>query len=217
VREDPNVAIRAILARPEFAHMRSHGDAGPTPWERLVSWLFGLLRRLFAHVHADPHLTAVINATGWLASTILFAVVVGLALAGVALVLYRIVVALARRSAHGGGWVAMETGLSRAQSAADLRAAAFAAAQRGEYALAVALVFRAALVALDEQALIVYDGARTPGEYRRLVRRTVAGAAGAFDDLTVLFVRASYARGATSRADFDGASGAFDAFAANVR
>ena len=108
------------------------------------------------------------------------------------------------------------TPLEVEQAVADLRTAALAAAQRGDYALAIALIFRAALSALDERELIGYDGARTPGEYRRLVRRTIAAAANAFDDLTVRFVRASYARTATTREDFDGAAGAYDAFAASA-
>jgi hypothetical protein len=223
VRDDPNVAIRAILARPEFAHVRPQQAAVPSFVDRFVNWLSGvltwfgdLLRRLFSHAYLDPGAAAMAVKTGRLLSSVLLVVVVAVALAAIAFAVYRIVVALARRRARREALAFGESALSEPQAVADLRAAALAAAQRGDYALAIALMFRAALSALDERALIGYDGARTPGEYRRLVRRTIAAAANAFDDLTVRFVRASYARTATTREDFDGAAGAYEAFAASA-
>lgn len=220
MRDDPNVAIRAVLARPAFAHIRPQPAAVPSfvdrilTWiEGVLSWLWGLLQRLFSHAHLDPSVAALAVKTGRLLSSILFAVVIAVALAAIAFAVYRIGVAVARRRARGATG-AREVALAEPRAVADFRAAAVAAAQRGDYALAIALMFRAALASLDERELIGYDGARTPGEYRRLVRRTVARAANAFDDLTVRFVRASFARTATTREDFDGAAGAFDAFAA---
>jgi hypothetical protein len=56
------------------------------------------------------------------------------------------------------------------QHSEALRAAALAAARGGRYREAAALLFRSAVRALDERGRVAYDAARTPGEYRRLVR-----------------------------------------------
>jgi len=75
------------------------------------------------------------------------------------------------------------------QSATALRVAALAAARAGRYRDAAALLFLSAVRALDEGGRIAYDPARTPGEYRRLVRDPLFDAF-ASDAVVALFAAA---------------------------
>ena len=96
-----------------------------------------------------------------------------------------------------------------------LRREAAAAYARGEFGRAIALLFRAALFALDRAAVVDFDTSRTPGEYRRLVGRALPAQAPPFDDLSRRFVRASFAAAAARREDYDAAEAAYATFAPN--
>jgi hypothetical protein len=107
-----------------------------------------------------------------------FGVAIGIAVVAAALGLlaYAIVV-LVRAAARGRPTRRLLVGdaaiAATSRSAADLRAAARAAAARGAYRTAAGLLFAAAARALDERGRLAYDPARTPGEYRRLIRDPV--------------------------------------------
>ena len=105
-----------------------------------------------------------------------------------------------------------ETPLAADREAADWVAFARAAAARGEFAEAIAALFTAALATLNAAEIVRFDASRTPGEYRRIVRRECVPAADAFDELAQAFVRARFAPQPTDAAAFDVASGAFGRF-----
>jgi hypothetical protein len=196
---DPNVVVRAILAQPAY-RQAGGDDSGGASIASFVAWIEALLRRLFAGLHVTP------GALGFeVAGLVVFVVAAGAA----AVIVYRIVARAARRSVPQA---ARAGGVANPEPARELLARARAAADRGEYAEAIVLTFRAALASLDERALVAYDRTRTPGEYRRAVERAVAAAAGPFDELTAGFVRASFGHGAALRADFDAAQQAYAAF-----
>ena len=67
-------------------------------------------------------------------------------------------------------------------------------------------------VALEQRELVAYDPARTPGEYRRLVRGRRSEAAPAFDELAERFTRAAFAREPALRDDFEAAQRAYAVF-----
>jgi hypothetical protein len=79
------------------------------------------------------------------------------------------------------------------------------------YAGAIAALFGAALAELDARGLVAFDATRTPGEYRRLVRRARAQASVPFDDLAERFVRALYAPERPQPADYEAAERALAA------
>ena len=123
---------------------------------------------------------------------------------------YRLAMRFARRAPVRDA--VRESPLSDARDAADWVAAARAAAARGEFAEAIAALFTAALATLDAAEIVRYDASRTPGEYRRIVRRECVLAADAFDELNDAFVRARFAPQPTGAAAFAIASGAFARF-----
>jgi hypothetical protein len=148
---------------------------------------------------------------------VLGVVLICAALCALAYVVFRLIVAFARpaRSAAERAKDARE--LAAARSPAGWRALARAAAARGDYAGAIAALFAAALSALDASDLVEADPARTPGEYRRLVRRARAAAAAPFDDLADRFVRAAYAERPPARVDFEAAERALAALEPELR
>jgi hypothetical protein len=77
--------------------------------------------------------------------------------------------------------------------AAALYAAAQSAAQSGRYAGAIALLFQAALAALDARGVLRDDPARTVNECRKDVRRHAPAFAGQFDVIARAFTGAIYA------------------------
>ncbi len=210
---DPNVVVRSILAQPAFRHAPPNSSAAPSLIERILDWIGDVVHRFFGRLNAGRDVTNAIAGFAWIVSMAFVAPVIALALGLLALVAFRLVLRAVRgRGAAAGD--ATQLPPDGPPSAARLRDMALAAAQRGEYAQAVALLFAAALLALDERELVAYDGARTPGEYRRLVRAGVATCAAAFDELTLRFVRASYAQSPTSREDFEATIRAFGTFSA---
>jgi uncharacterized protein DUF4129 len=200
---DPNVVVRSILAQPAYREAPKSSAPAESLVNRIFGWIGDRLREVFKRFGAGPVMTGSGVVVGWL---LLLAAVIALAN-----VIYRFAVLVAGGRA-GRMARSAESALATPSTSAALRAAAVAAAERADYARAIVLLFRAALAALDERALILYDAARTPREYRRIVRRTVAAASGPFDELTARFVRATFAEASASRADYDAAAGAFDAF-----
>jgi hypothetical protein len=204
---DPNVVVRSILAQPAYREAPKPSAPAESLLARVFRWIGDRLHAIFDRFGVGSAVASSGKVVGWL---LLVAALV--ALANVA---YRFALLFAGNRAGRSTRVA-QSDLTAPSTSSALRAAAVAAAERSDYARAIVLLFRAALAALDERALVSYDAARTPREYRRVVGRTVSAAAVPFDELTSRFVRASFAEAATSRADYDAAAGAFDVFEPRV-
>jgi hypothetical protein len=164
---DPRDVARAILAEPRFRGVSSD-TAGPTWWDRLVEWFDKLMRALFGPL-VDKH--------GDLLTVIGVVVAVALLL-GVVVVLVLLLERFAPGLRGAGrARVPEARALSEEQDAATLRARARAAATAGRFREAAALLWAAALRALDERGRVRFDAARSPSEWRRAVRDP------AFDEL----------------------------------
>jgi len=184
------------------------GAAGPSPLESLLNALLALLRRIF-----KPFLDWLSGVAGGGRSIgvilgILLAIV---AIAAVTVLILRIVDALADTSPRARGGGAAATGaLAQARSAADWRALAERAAASRDYAAAIVALFSAALATLDEASLVPFDSARTPGEYRRMLRRVRWAAGDPFDVLAESFVRAAFDARPVDDGDYVRALHAYD-------
>jgi hypothetical protein len=161
---DPRDVARAIVADPRFTRRVAEPPAERTWLDAVRDWLVGVLRGV---LHA---IDRTLGAHSPLDAAIGFAVI------GAAFVLfggavYVLVRSLLRARAQRGP-AAQRAGRDDgvAATAVELRAAAREAARAGRNRAAAALLFRAAVAALDERGRVAYDPARTPGEYRRLVR-----------------------------------------------
>lgn len=204
---DPNAVIREILAHPEYKQSTAASVHDPSP-------LFALLQRIidfFAHLLKPVFNGSHVEGLGMLVVVFVYVAVVGA-------VIY-LVLALVEALA---GWPPMRDrgGLGPAQalettSPMALRREAAAAYERGESGRAIALLFRAALFALDRAAVVAFDAARTPGEYRGLVRRALPTQSPPFDDLSRRFVQASFGAAVTRPEDYDAAEAAYAEFAPN--
>jgi hypothetical protein len=196
---DPNAVVRQVLAQPAYRSAPPTTDQKPQEslWDRFWAWVGKALRSLFGPLSRAA-------AAGSRAATAAGVVLALAAVLALAFVVVRLALALV---APGKTTPRSFIGkpLARRRTFAEWRAAGAALAARGEYARAIAALFGAALAGLDERGLVPFDETRTPGEYRRLVRRTQAGAGPPFDDLTAGFVRAAYSGVPAARDDFDDA------------
>ncbi len=160
---DPRDVARAIVADPRYAVAVPARPAQASWFDLLRSWLGGLLRGL---LHGIDRALGAHNA---LEAMIGFGVIA----AAFTLLGWGCYV-LVRSFARGTRGRKRPAGLAESDSGAvdcaALREAALAAARAGRYREAAAALFSWVLHALDERGRIVYDPARTPGEYRRLVR-----------------------------------------------
>lgn len=202
---DPNAVAKAILA--QSAYRGAPTQTKPpalTLWELFWQWLDHLFRPFFNWL---SHAAGTSGATG----TLIGIAIIGVAVLLLALLLYRIVVAFVRPADRPGRSI-FATARLDVRGAAEWRALAAQAAEAGDYARAIAALFAAALVALDERALVPFDAACTPGEYRRRVRRAREPASPPFDRLAERFVLATFAPESPQRADYDAALRAFVSF-----
>jgi hypothetical protein len=205
---DPDRIIRSVLADPAYRSAAPTTAVAPQPSLLELAWnwfLEHVLRPLF---HPLARALAASHGAGTIVGLLLLALALGL----LAFVGFRLAVAFGRPTLEAAGSRAFGA-REAATPAADWLAAARAAAARGAYGEAISALFRAALAELDERAIVAFDAARTPGEYRRAVRRARAAAAAPFDDLAERFVRAAFADATPQRAEFDAAERAFAAFA----
>jgi len=203
---DPDSVAKSILAEKAFRGAPKTTDAAPQPalleivlkWigEHVLKPLFGPLAHALA---ATPDV-----------SSLLGVILIVAALGGLAFVIFRLALVFARPAPGARGSVQSRALGNQLPSNEWVRLAR-AAAARGDYAAAIGALFAAALSALDESSLVAFDPARTPGEYRRLVRRTRAAAAAPFDELAARFIRAAFAQDAPDERDFVAAERAFAA------
>jgi hypothetical protein len=204
---DPNAVIKRVLDDP------SYRDARATTAEKPHESLLGVIWDWIAE-HLRPLFHPIAKALGATqgASTLIGYVLIGLALVALVFAVFRLVLAFARPPIRPGGRQAESLALDADRTSPEWRALARVAAARGDYAGAIAALFGAALAELDARALVAFDAARTPGEYRRLVRRARAQASAPFDDLAERFVRALYAPERPQPSDYEAAERALAAF-----
>jgi hypothetical protein len=202
---DPDAVAKEILAQP--AYRTAPTQAHPPPpnlWELFWQWIDRVLHPFFVW------LDRAMSGSGK-AGTLIGIAIIAVSVLLLAFLLYRIVAAFVRPSQERGSRAALGVRLE-SRSSGEWRALATQAAAAGDYARAIAALFAAALVALDECALVPFDAACTPGEYRRRVRRAREPAAAPFDRLVERFVLATFGRELPQRADYDAALHAFVSF-----
>jgi hypothetical protein len=197
-----------VLAQAAYRRAPASVDQKPTPsfWELAWNWFVDHILRPLLH----PIGSALARSQGvgkWVGL-----ILIAVALCALAFLIFRLVLAFVRPRRDAQSLERGVRSLELGRSSADWLALAREAAARGDYERAIAALFAAALAALDERAVIALDPARTPGEYRRLVRRTRADASVAFDELADRYVRAAYAEAAPERADFEAAERAYASF-----
>lgn len=176
-------------------------DAAAAPrektwWERLTAWLAdrwnALIQTLFGRAHINRTVAGAIGD-----------VIVALLVLAVAAAAIRIIVAYGRRSSHAASLRA----LTPAADAATLYDMAAARADRGEFAAASQLLFRATLTLLDVRGTLRDDASATVGEIRRkLPARDVVSA---FDAVARLFVAGTYAERPLDAAQWERAREAY--------
>ena len=201
---DPNVVVKRVLAQPDYrVPATTASEPQPDVWGMFWQWVRDGLAKLLHPIVGALQKSARVG-------TVLGVILTIASLLALVYVIARLALAFAaprRRAASGFS----ESALQERRSAAQWRAVAAEAAARGDFARAVAALFGAALATLDESGVVPFDGSRTPGEYRRLVRGARAGAAPPFDALTECFVRAAYSGAPVQRVDFEGAARALHA------
>jgi hypothetical protein len=84
----------------------------------------------------------------------------------------------------------------------ELYAAARDAARAGRFSAAIALLFQASLMQLDQRGTVRYDPSRTAGEYRRLVMRKASAASSDFEGLARAFTLAAFAQAPLGEPDW---------------
>ena len=205
---DPNAVVARILRDSAYRTLPATSAAKPqeSPLIVVLRWIWEHAIRPLLHPLA--HAAVATRGIGAVAGYVL----VVLALLGLAFLVFRLTVAVARRPVRESGPAGTAFALDVERGAREWRTLARAAAARGDYAHAIAALFNAALAELDERAVVAFDPARTPGEYRRLVRRARAAAAPPFDILTERFDRALYAEEPPHAAEFEAAERALAAF-----
>jgi hypothetical protein len=201
---DPAALARGILEQPRF-RIQTQAAPGHTWWDMLRQWLadrWDKLMSAFAHnVHLGPSASVAIG-------DVLIAVLAGLVVIAGA----RLLLSMARE--HAASTALSASALPEHADAEKLYDAAQRAAAARAYALAVALLFRASLAALDVQGVLRDDPARTVNECRRDVRARAARISFAFEKIARAFTAAVYAEQGAGSEQWLDALRAYDALAA---
>lgn len=198
---DVAAAASRILAQPAYRTARTGPAPAPqrTLWDKILGWIVAQIGKLFMGL---AQATAGVPLLGSVFAIALITVaVIGLAYIG-----FRIAdgLALRRKTVSIDG-----EALTPNISADQLHAAAVSAARDGAYARAIALLFHASLLQLDRTRSVQYDAARTPGEYRRLVRAKAPPIASDFDALARVFTLAAFADARVDEADWTAARSSY--------
>lgn len=209
-RDDLETAARSILAEPAYRvdATKPAQPQQPTIWERILDWIVNMLGRLFGGLAEATQKVPIVG-------TILGYAIIAAAILGLAFVGYRIARGLtSRREAVSAG---LGEALPVSANADALYSLARDEARSGNAAAAVALLYQAALVLLDRVDRVAYDPSRTPGEYRRLVRRNAQAIADAFDALARLFVAVAFARARIGTDEWGRADAAYSGILRTLR
>lgn len=196
---DPQALARDILAQSRF-RLHAQAPAARTWWDALRDWLGDRWNQL---LNAFSHHVRIGSGASTAIGDLLLAVIIVL----VIVVLVRLLLSIARDGFAGAG-----AGINALPVPADpaaLHQQARQAAQQGAYALAIALLFRAALAALDARGLLRDDPARTVNECRRDVRARASSMSGAFDCIARAFTAAVYAEDRIGIEQWDDAQRAY--------
>lgn len=207
---DPDLVVREVLRGRAYrgAAHESTAPSQPTFWAWLwQAFVEHVLRPIFAPL---KHAFDAASSTG--VGGLLAIGLVVFALGLFAFVAYRLALAFVRTRERTESLRDERRALARERRADAWRDLAREYAARGDFARAIAALFSAALALLDERAVVAFDASRTPGEYRRAVRRARASASEAFDRLAERFVYASYAREIATAQAYADADAAFDRF-----
>lgn len=190
------------LSVPGRYHLRDAVAAprAKTWWERLMDWLGdrwnALINALFGRARVNPKVAGAVGD-----------IVIALLVLAVAAAAVRIVVVYGRRSRRAGSVRA----LAPDADAATLYAMAAKRADRGEFAAASQLLFRATLALLDVRGTLRDDASATVGEIRR--RLPARDVVSAFDAIARLFVAGTYAERPLDAAQWERARDAYLALA----
>ncbi len=183
---DPRAAARLILAERRFAHRNPLQQT--TWWDRLGNWLGGEWDRFvqaFGHnVHVAPGVSVLFGDLLVAAAAIL-----------VIAVLVRLLSLYARERSDAAAAVPIAGRLT----ARTLYQQSVTAEANGRYALAVTLLFRASLAALDVRGVVHDDPSFTVNECRRQIGRGEQQFIAPFDALARIFSDVLYADTPVSR------------------
>ena len=209
-RSDLEAAAKSILAESAYRARVTKPAQPPQPtiWDRILNWMIEKIDELFGGLATATQKVPILGV-------IIGYAIVGAAIMGLVFVGYRIARRLTSRrdvavAGHGEA-------LPVSTNADALYALARDTARSGNAAPAVALLYQAALVLLDRVDRIAYDPSRTPGEYRRLVRRNAQTIADAFDALARLFVAVAFGRASAGADDWLRADAAFSGIRRSLR
>jgi len=195
---DPNTLARRILSEPRF-RVRVAAEPHKTWLDIAISWLrdrWSALVSAFAHhVHVGANVSI---ATG----DIILALTAGVVL----VVAARLVSAYIREN---GIPVRGAREFSPRLAADALFAQSVRAGERGEYAAAISLLFRAALAALDIRGVVHDEPSRTVNECRREIRKRAPRILGPFDALARIFTAVLYADAPVTQAQWAAAHDAY--------
>jgi hypothetical protein len=201
---EPAALARRILSESRFRVLLPAHQAR-TWWDTLMQWIADrwnqLLDAFSHHLHVGGNWSV---ATG----DVLIAAVIIL----VIFIIVRLLMSMAKEPDAASG---IRTSALRVHAdPAELHAAAMAAAQHGAYAVAVALLFQAALAVLDARGVLRDDPARTVNECRSDVRRRAAQLSAPFDRIARIFTAAVYAEVRMNPDQWTQAQEAYTAFTA---
>lgn len=204
---EPAALARRILSESRFRVLvpvrRTH-----TWWDTVRQWLADRWDQFWDALSRHVHVGG-----GWsvAAGDVLIAAIILL----VVFIIVRLLMSMAREP--GGAATLRASALPVHADPRELQTAALAAAQRGAYAVAIALLFQAALALLDARGLLRDDPARTVNECRSDVRLRAAHLSAPFDRVARLFTAAAYAEIRMSESQWAQAREAYDAFTAVQR
>lgn len=196
---DPAALARDILAQPRF-RVRVQAPPARTWWDVLRQWLGDRWNQL---LDAFAHHVRVGRGTSVAAGDVLIVAIIAV----VVFAAVRLLLTMARESAGAGAQI---VSLPHNADARELHAAAQLAAEDGAYAKAIALIFRAALAALDARGALRDDPARTVNECRGDVRARAAHLSASFDVIAKAFTAAVYAEDRVTLAQWADAERAYE-------
>ncbi len=192
-------AVRSELARPGRYHLHDHAAIREKSWLEIVfQWIYDRFMD-FQHLLAS-HIK--IGATG---ASIIGDVMIGLAVAAVALVAARFLMTLQEEETAR----TETTALASARSASVLARAASDAAANGDYARAIRFLFAAAVTLLDLRGVVRNEASATVNDLRHALHERNARADEPFVTIARAFTTAAYAERRLDEDSWNDASAAY--------